>query len=341
MTYKTLGIIALLSLAMASCGTKQENKTVLVSNYGNTQGTTYSIRYMSTDAKDFKNEIDSLLDLVDLSMSTYKKESIISKINQNQSMQTDSLFRLVFNESIQIAERTKGAFDPTLAPVVNYWGFGFEEIKHKDQQQLDNLMQTVGYQKVSMADSLIQKSNPKTQLDFNAIAQGFTVDYIADYLNLQGINNYMVEIGGELKAKGLNADGELWRIGIDKPTEKIQEDRFQAIIELKDKAVASSGNYRKFKTDEESGMKYAHTIDPKTGLPVQSNLLGVTVITESCMQADAYATAFMVMGIDSSIAFIEKHPALDALMIYSGPKGEWLQYQTKGFEEMTIYSSRK
>lgn len=331
-----------LILFLFSCGTSK-NKESLMYNYGNTQGTTYSIKYISPKGENYQEEIDSLLHQVDLSMSTYKKESIISKINQNKSMETDSIFRLVFNEAMRIAIETKGAFDPTIAPIINYWGFGFENIQNKDQSKLDLLIQTVGYENIKLNETTIVKSNPKTQLDFNAIAQGFTVDYIADHLSERGINNYMVEIGGEVKAKGVNTNGEFWRIGIDKPTVNIEEDRFQAIIQLHNKSVASSGNYRKFKIDEESGIKYAHTIDPNSGVPVQSNLLSVTVMTQSCMQADAYATAFMVMGVDNSIQFLEKHHYLDidVLMIYSGLNGNWLQYQTKGFKEMTIYSNYK
>ena len=149
----------------------------------------------------------------------------------------------------------------------------------------------------------------------------------------------MIEIGGELKCSGFNADGDLWRIGIDKPSEDIQKDRFQAIIEVENKSVASSGNYRKFKVDEKTGMKYAHTINLKTGNPVQTNLLGVTIITESCMRADAIATACMVMGLEKSKTYLENHPEIDALFIYSDPKENWLQYQTKGFEKMSIYQS--
>ena len=153
-----------------------------------------------------------------------------------------------------------------------------------------------------------------------------------------GIKNYIIEIGGELKCLGNNAAGNLWRIGIDRPTETIEKDRYQAIIEVANRAVASSGNYRKFKVDEETGMKYAHTINPKTGIPVQTNLLGVTIVTESCMQADALATAFMVMGIEKSKQYLINHPKIDALFIYSNPKGESLQYQTQGFEKMNMYS---
>ncbi|MCS5663515.1 MAG: FAD:protein FMN transferase, partial [Flavobacteriales bacterium] len=297
----------LLSLLLISCGTTTTNK-VLVSNYGYTQGTTYNIRYMSADAVNYQSDIDSILHAVDQSLSTYVEESVISKINKNESMQTDSLFMRVFEMAVNIAKETDGAFDPTIAPVVNFWGFGFEEIAEKDERVLADLMKTIGYEKLTIKDSLVVKSNPNTQIDFNAIAQGFTVDLIGEHLQKLGLTNYMIEIGGELKCHGLNADGELWRIGIDKPSENIQQDRFQAIIEVTDKAVASSGNYRKFKVDEETGMKYAHTINPKTGKPIQTNLLSVTIVSESCMQADALATACMIMGVEKSIEFINSKP---------------------------------
>tara|TARA_B110000211_G_scaffold129201_1_gene148418 strand:- start:2376 stop:3263 length:888 start_codon:yes stop_codon:yes gene_type:complete len=294
---------------------------------------------MSTDAVDCQSDIDSVLNAVDLSMSTYIPESLISKINRNESNKIDSLFFRVITEALLIAEETQGAFDPTLAPIVNYWGFGFEEIQNKDESILAELMQSVGYTKLSFNDSTIFKTNPNTHIDFNAIAQGFTVDLVGEHLQKLGITNYMIEIGGELKCSGLNADGDLWRIGIDKPSENIQKDRFQAIIEVENKSVASSGNYRKFKVDEKTGMKYAHTINPKTGNPVQTNLLGVTIITESCMRADAIATACMVMGLEKSKTYLENHPEIDALFIYSDPKENWLQYQTQGFEKMSIYQS--
>jgi len=329
----------LLSLLLISCGTTPTNE-VLVSNYGYTQGTTYNIRYMSTDAVDYQNDIDSVLNAVDQSLSTYVEESVISKINKNESMQTDSLFRRVFESAMIIAGETNGAFDPTIAPVVNFWGFGFEETPQKDESKLADLMKTTGYEKIAIQDRLIVKSNPNTQIDFNAIAQGFTVDLIGEHLQKLGVTNYMIEIGGELKCHGLNADEKLWRIGIDKPSETIQQDRFQAIIEVLNKAVASSGNYRKFKVHEDHGTKYAHTIHPKTGKPIQTNLLGVTIVSESCMLADALATACMVMGVEKSIDLIKSKPELDALLIYSGPKGQWLQYQTKGFKKMSVYQSK-
>jgi thiamine biosynthesis lipoprotein len=331
-------ILIISFLILLSCGSSKQNK-ILVSNYGYSQGTTYSIRYMSKNAMDYQNQIDSVLLEVDLSMSTYIPESLISKINRNESNKIDSLFFRVLTEALLIAEETQGAFDPTLAPIVNYWGFGFEEIEQKDSLKFRELMLTVGYESLIISDSILIKTNSSTQIDFNAIAQGFTVDLVGEHLTKLGITNYMIEIGGELKCNGLNADGELWRIGIDKPSESIQKDRFQAIIEVDNKSVASSGNYRKFKVDEETGLKYAHTINPITGRPVQTNLLGVTIITESCMKADAIATACMVMGLEKSKSYLENHPEIDALFIYSDPKGKWLQYQTEGFEKISVYSS--
>ena len=337
-TYQMKNILILFSLILFSCGNEPKNE-ILVSNYGYTQGTTYSIHYMSVNGADYQITIDSILHCVDLSLSTYLEESLISKMNRNESMKTDSLFIRVFETAMNIAGQTKGAFDPTIAPVVNFWGFGFEEIPNKDEYKLKDLMQSVGYEKLSIQDSILIKENAKTQIDFNAIAQGFTVDLVGEYLEKLGIKNYMIEIGGELKCNGLNADRELWRIGIDKPSKNVQKDRFQAIIKVNNKSVASSGNYRKYKVNNETGLKYAHTINPKTGSPVETNLLSVTIVSESCMRADAIATACMVMGLEDSKIYLENHPELDGLFIYSSPKGEWLHYQTEGFKKMSIYSS--
>ena len=321
------------SLLFISCGTRPTNE-LLINHYGQTQGTTYNINYMSADGINYQNDIDSILNTVNQSLSTYLEGSIISKINKNESMQTDSIFTRVFETAMKIASETNGAFDPTIAPILNFWGFGFEKIPEKDENKLISLIKSVGYEKLTIQNSLVVKSNPNTQIDFNAIAQGFTVDLIGEHLQKIGIKNYIIEIGGELKCLGNNTEGNLWRIGIDKPTETIQQDRYQAIIEVSNKAVASSGNYRKFKVNKDTGMKYAHTINPKTGIPVQTNLLGVTIVTESCMEADALATAFMVMGLEDSKQYLNNHPEIDALFIYSDPKGEWLQYKTEGFEKM-------
>ena len=328
----------LISVLLVSCGDSNPKKKI-VTNYGNTQGTTYSIKYKSPHGINYQNDIDSILKAVDLSLSTYINESIISKINRNENVIIDSIFTRVFEMAIKIANETNGSFDPTIAPLVNFWGFGFEEISNKNETKLVNLMQSVGYKKISFKDGHIVKENPNTQIDFNAIAQGFTVDLIGEHLQKHGLTNFMIEIGGEVKCSGLNADEKPWRIGIDKPSEKIQKERYQAIIEVSNKAIASSGNYRHYKVDEKTGMKYAHTINPKTGVPLQTNLLGVTILTESCMEADALATAFMVMGLETSKQYLKNHPEIDALFIYSNSKGEWLKYQTEGFENVSVHKN--
>lgn len=327
------------ALLLISCKTIPTEK-VLISNFGYTQGTTYNIRYMSPNGYNYQENIDRILKQVDRSLSTYESESVISKINKNESVTTDSLFVRVFDAALEIAIETDGAFDPTIAPIVNFWGFGFEETQNMNDELHSKIMKSVGYEKIVLKNNLILKTNPNTQLDFNAIAQGFTVDLIGEELEKMGVVDYMIEVGGELKCKGFNAENKLWRIGIDKPTENIQEDRFQAIIEVDNKAVASSGNYRKFIVDEKDGEKYVHTIHPNSGKPIHSSLLSVTIISESCMQADAYATACMVMGVEKSIEFLKQKPKLDALLIYSDPKNKWLRYQTEGFTEMCIYQIR-
>ena len=326
----------LISALLMSCVDSTPNKKI-VTNFGNTQGTSYSIKYVSPKGINYQNDIDSIFKAVDLSLSTYINESIISKINRNENVIIDSIFTRVFEMSLKIANETNGSFDPTIAPLVNFWGFGFEEIPNKNENKLFSLMQSVGYKKISIKDGHIIKENPNTLIDFNAIAQGFTVDLIGEHLQKIGLTNYMIEIGGELKCSGLNADEKPWRIGIDKPSEEIQKERHLAIIEVSNKSVASSGNYRKLKIDQETGIKYAHTINPKTGMPTITDLLSVTIVSESCMQADAIATACMVMGKEKSINYIISKPQIDALLIYSGPKGEWIKYQTEGFKKMRIY----
>jgi len=331
-------ILLLLSIVICSCGSKSSTE-ILVSNYGFTQGTTYNISYKSPNALSYQAGIDSVLHAVNLSMSTYIDSSTISKINRNEPFEIDRLFIRVLETALQIAEETKGAFDPTIAPLVNYWGFGFEEISEKSKAKFVELSKTVGYKKVSIINETVVKENPSIQLDFNAIAQGFTVDLVSEYLQKNNIANYMIEIGGEVKCKGLNAEGKLWRIGVDKPSETIQETRFQAILELNNQSVASSGNYRKFKIDQVTGKKYAHTINPISGKPVQTNLLAVSLVSESCMQADAYATAFMVMGLEASKNFLKNRNDIEALFIYTDSKEDWQVYQTKGFDDITVYNS--
>ena len=326
--------IVILMILVACAG--QHQNEILVQNVGFTQGSTFNVQYMSPNATDYQWQVDSILAEMDSSLSTYKDYSLISKLNQGDTtIFLDEHFVKVFKAFQLVAESTEGKFDCTLAPIVNAWGFGSTEKTKVDSLLIQSLLHKVGYQKLSIkGDSLLRNPN-SIQLDFNALAQGYTVDVIADFLDSIGLQNYMVEVGGELKAKGKNANGKIWRIGIDKPSPVIDDNnRFQTVIELPNKALATSGNYRNFFID--NGEKYVHSIDPETGYPVKHKLLSVTVVTEDCMFADAYATAFMVMGIKKTKRYLQAHPELDAYLIYTNRKGEWETWATPAFSQLQV-----
>lgn len=312
-------------LIFTSCSSSEN--TSLVVNSGKTQGSYYHIQYMSYDGKDFHPQIDSILQEVDSSLSIYKSYSLISKLNNNEVFKTDTLFNTVFIAAQNIFENTQGNFDCSIFPLVDAWGFYSDNLG--DSLELDSLkfrdiLKNIGFDKIQLiGDSLVMPKN--MSLDFNSIAQGFTVDLIARYLDTQRINNYLIEVGGEILGKGKNSDGKIWRVGVDKPLEKIDTNiRFQFILALKDKALATSGNYRKFY--EKNGVKYSHTISPFTGFPAQNSLLSVSVIHDDCMLADAYATAFMVMGVEKTKQFIISNPNIEVYLVYSDDNGNWKTY---------------
>lgn len=294
---------------------------------GNAQGTTYSIKYQSDKAQNFQKEVDSLFLMIDESMSTYLPNSLISKINQGENLPIDAHFEEVFNQSMSIFNESNGAFDPSVGPLVKAYGFSKEnKIADMSDADLDSLMQLIGLQKVKIINHQIVKENPAIQLDFNAIAQGYTVDVMARFLESRGVQNYMVEIGGEVKAKGVNPHGQFWSIGVQNPEK--ETGKIETIVHLNNNAVATSGNYRKFKTDE-NGKKYVHTINPKTGEAKQNNLLSATVLHPTdCSKADAYATTLMVLGFEESLKFLEKHPELKVFLIYVDASGEVKIYNT-------------
>ena len=280
-------------LIFFSCSSEKNNK-VLVTNTGETQGTFYHIKYLIKDAVNLKPRIENILSSVDSSLSTYVPYSLISKINYRQDNIVDSLFETVFNCAQLVHKQTEGAFDCSIAPLVNAWGFGFEKKQNLDSLKIKKILKNIGFDKIYIKnDSLNIPKN--MMIDFNALAQGFTVDLIAKFLDDNSITDYLIEIGGELKSKGSNASDKIWRVGVDKPINEIDlQDRFQFIMKLENKSIATSGNYRKY--FEENGKKYSHTISPFNGYPVMNNFLSVSVIHDDCMLADAYATAFMVMG---------------------------------------------
>lgn len=305
--------------------------------HGSTQGTTYNITYEYKQGEDLHTEIEQVLRDFDLSLSTYLDESIISKINRNEEgVSPDEKFLTVFHEARRVYEETQGAFDITVAPIVNAFGFGFTPASVVDSALIDSLLQFVGMDKVSLEQGRIVKDDPRLMLDVNAIAQGYSVDVVAAFLEGKKVENYLVEIGGELRCKGKNPKGENWMIGIDRPIDgnMIPGENMQAVVLMENASLATSGNYRKFY--EMEGVKYAHSIDPKTGYPILSRLLSATVVTDECIRADALATAFMVMGIEKSIEFLNDHLDVDAYLIYSDSEGNLRVYATKGMRKRIL-----
>jgi thiamine biosynthesis lipoprotein len=294
---------------------------------GQTQGTYYHLTYENSPVKDLKPQVDSLLKAFDMSLSTYVDSSLISRVNRGDtSVIIDPLFERVYLEAKEVWKKTDGMFDITVGPVVNAWGFGPGERKEVDSTLIDSLALLIGMDRVRIANNRLLKDQPGIKLDVNAIAQGYAVDVVADFLDNKGIDNYLVEIGGEIKTKGVNAIGDLWRVGIDKPIEGnlMPGKNLQVIISMKDRSLATSGNYRKF--FEENGVKYVHSINPKTGYPVQRKLLSVTILANECITADAYATACMVMGLEKSIELVKNNKELDGYFIYNDEQGKYRVY---------------
>ena len=283
-------------------------------------GTTYKIVYECDS--DLSVPIREELMKVDHSLSPFNKESVITAVNQNREVTLDPYFVEVFTKAMEISVDTEGAFDITVAPLVNAWGFGFKNEQMPTAHQVDSLRRIIGYQKVSLADGKIRKQDSRMMLDCSAIAKGFGVDAVARMLYSRGVQNYMVEVGGEVVTRGVNAQRLPWRVGVVKPTEDSLSigHELQTVLNVTDKAMATSGNYRNFYY--KNGRRYAHTIDPKTGYPVQHSLLSATVLADNCTMADAYATSFMVMGMERAQKLLERHPELMAYLIYDTGKGD-------------------
>lgn len=293
-------------------------------------GTMYNVTYQSK--ADLKASIDSMLKVFDGSLSPFNDTATISRINRNEPVVADELFTTVFRRSMEISEATGGAFDITVAPLVNAWGFGFKQGRFPDSLMVDSLLQITGYQKVGMTEGgEVTKQDERTMLNCSAIAKGFAVDVIANLLKSKGVENMMVDIGGEVVVCGKNPQSKKWRIGINKPVDDslATNQELQTVVEITDAAMATSGNYRNFYYN--NGKKYAHTIDPHTGYPVQHSLLSSTVVANDCMTADAYATAFMVMGVEKALEMAESIPDIEAYFIFADEEGNLQTCQTSGF----------
>ena len=292
-------------------------------NEGMVFGTFYKITYQYEN--DLKEGIEREMKKVDDTLSPFNKNSIISAVNENKPVALNDMFMSVYDLARTVSEDTDGAFDITVAPLVNAWGFGFKHNIAPTKSTIDSIMNFVGYKKVRMMGRTIMKDDPRVMLDCSAIAKGYGSDVVAHYLESMGISNYLVEIGGEIVAKGSNPKGKPWAIGVEKPVDDslAVKSELQTVLNITDMAMATSGNYRNFYYKD--GKKYAHTIDPKTGHPVQHNILSATVIAKRCAMADAYATAFMVVGLDKAKEILGRHKDLKAYIIYDkgGKYGIW------------------
>lgn len=330
----------ILTMVMVACQPSVNEKVYLIE--GEAQGSTYHIKYIAERDENLKPAIDSILEVIDRSMSTYRPDSAISKINQGDTtVVVDEHFRKVFEASQQIWQESEGLFDPTVGVLVNAWGFGKQKISEADlptDKKIDSLRKYVGFDKVALTGkNLIKKRYTEILFDFNAIAQGYTSDVVANYLSAREIKNYIVEIAGEMYLKGKNTvEDKSWTIGVENPLKPLDDRDLVATIQFTNQGLATSGNYRKVWTDS-NGRKYVHSINPLTGRATQSDVLSATVVAPSTMLADGYATMFMVMGLAKSKAFLEKHPDLAVLLVYSDDKHQEATYKTKSFEKLMIH----
>lgn len=309
-----------------------EKGSSYLSESGRVFGTFYKIKYEAKDGRSLAEHYKRLFLEVDSSLSTFNKESIISRFNSGEdSVLVDSHFRNVFEKGAAVSEISGGAFDMTVAQVVNAWGFGFSKRDDVSDELIDSLMRHVGYGKVRLVNGLLVRDEAGVMLDASAIAKGYSVDVVARSLDSLGVENYMVEIGGEISVKGVNHEGRPWGIGVTNPVDDstMMRTELYDVVYLQDKAMATSGNYRQYY--HKGGKKYSHTIDPRTGYPVEHNLLSASVFADDCMTADALATACMVVGLDSSMAMIEAIPDVEGFFIYADSSGVFQTKTTSGF----------
>ena len=315
---------------------RQQHEMPYQHNSGLVFGTVYNITYQHD--RDLQKEIEAELMKVDNSLSPFNEQSVITKVNRNEPVELNKMFLDVFTLAEKISQETDGAFDVTVAPLVNAWGFGFKQGISPTEQTIDSLRQVVGFQKVSLtADSkTVKKQDPRIMLDCSAIAKGYGCDVVAELLKSNGIQNFMVEIGGEVVTKGVSDKRVPWRIGVTKPTDDTisVNNELQTILNVTNKAMATSGNYRNFYY--KGGKKYAHTIDPKTGYPVQHNILSATVLADNCATADAYATSFMVLGMEGTRRILDKHPELMAYLIYTDDKDDYSVWYSPSMKDKIV-----
>lgn len=322
-------LFLLFCLLYSSCQKSGKNYTTIK---GEVFGTYYTIHYH--DVTNYEKEVKQLFKDFDNSLSTYNKQSIISRINTNDTtVKIDSYFETMFRTAVSVYQQTNGAFDITVAPLVGAWGFGAMQQEWKQEPNVEQILPYIGLDKITIKEQKIKKKDPRIMLDASAIAKGQSCDVIADFLNKKDCKDYMIEIGGEVRCKGYNAYGEKWKIGIDKPYDDPanENSELQTILSISNKGLATSGNYRQYYY--KNNKKYAHTIDPTTGYPVNHNLLSATVIAQTTMIADAYATAFMVLGAEKSIQICNQIPQLECYLILENPQQQIETKYSNGLQQ--------
>jgi thiamine biosynthesis lipoprotein len=323
---KYIIIITLVALVSFSCQKKSYHHEV-----GEVFTTEFNIRYEYN--RSLRAEIMTEFEKFNQSLNPFRENSIISKVNRNEPVKLDSFFVTVFEKAMEVSAKSGGAFDITVSPLINAWGFGFQNMNNVTPEVIDSLRAFVGFEKIRIdANGNIEKDDPRISINMSAIAKGYASDVIANLLRSYGIKNFMVEIGGEIVVQGVNDRGNCWRLGITKPSDNLFSRELQTILNLCNKAMATSGNYRNFYIRD--GRRFAHTIDPRTGFPSEQDILSATVIADDCMTADAYATAFMVLGLEKSRELAKTIPGLYYYFIYAKPDSDDFGVAfSEGFEQ--------
>ena len=301
---------------------------------GPTQGVSYHITYLDTKHRNMQPEIEKLLVDFDFSVSTYNPYSIITRVNENdKDVKVDKYFKTCFKKAKEIWKNTNGAFDPTVMPLTNMWGFGPGKKTEIEKVKIDSVLQFVGFDLIELKGNKIVKKDPRVALDFNAFAQGYSVDVVSEFLNKKGIKSYIVEIGGEVYAKGTDLNGKIWTVNLEEPKDNKEAiNKTIALATLNNSAISTSGNNRRYFI--ENGIKYAHHLDPKTGYPAKNNLLSVSLFGKDCITTDSNATGILVMGLEKAKLFLQNHRELEALIIYSDEKGDFKYFETGGIKNI-------
>ncbi len=326
----TFGLLTVLYLVFQY---RQKNNIEGIAITGKTMGTTYTVKYFDGNKTNWKPQIDSLLKDFNQSLSTYIEDSEISKFNKNGQYSFASPYFLpVLQACEQIHSTTNGYFDPTVMPLVNAWGFGPEKIDRPDSSRIDSIKNYIGFDKVvRFNEKEIHKTNPNASIDFSALAKGYGVDIISEYLKTKGLDNTYVEIGGEVRTNGKNILSDRdWTVGILNPKSNYEQQEFIAKVTLHNQAIATSGNYFNYRVVD--GVQYSHTLDPKTGYPTEHHILSASVLAKDCMTADAYATAFMSMGHEKALKLIQNTTDIEVYLIFSTEDGQMSTFQTEGFK---------